>query len=58
MGTIDIDILSLVLCFLLLGVPILTSLYLKLDLIRPILLSVFRMTGQLILIGLFLRYNL
>ncbi len=56
MGTVDIPISSLVFAFLLLGLPIAYSLIFGFRLIRPLLNSVFRMTVQLILIGIFLKY--
>ncbi|MBU8920608.1 MAG: ABC transporter permease [Bacteroidales bacterium] len=56
MGTIDITILSLGLTFLLLAVPVTISLIYGLKLIRPLLYSVARMSIQLILIGVFLKY--
>ena len=56
METVDITILSLGLTFLLLVVPVIISLIYGLKLIRPLLYSVARMSIQLILIGVFLKY--
>ena len=56
MGAKDITIFSLFLCFLLLIIPFLVVKKLKLGLNKSILISVGRMTGQLLLVGLFLKY--
>ncbi len=56
METIDISLFSLTLAFLLLIVPIALSLIYGFKLIKPLLYSTARMTVQLILIGLFLKY--
>jgi putative ABC transport system permease protein len=56
METVDITIFSLGLTLLLLVVPVVISLVYGLKLIRPLLLSVARMSVQLILIGIFLKY--
>lgn len=56
METIDISIYSLLLAFLLLTVPVILSRIYGLDLIKPLLTSACRMTIQLILIGIFLKY--
>ncbi|MCD4819983.1 MAG: ABC transporter permease [Candidatus Cloacimonetes bacterium] len=56
MKTLDISIFSLFLCFLLLLISFFTSFLLKLSLSKTILISVSRMTIQLILIGIFLKY--
>ncbi len=56
METIDIPLDRLLLTFLLLAVPVLVSRIYKLGLVRPLLVSVLRMSVQLALIGVFLRY--
>ena len=56
METIDISIYSLLLAFLLLAVPVILSRIYGLDLIKPLLTSAGRMTVQLVLIGIFLKY--
>ena len=56
MGPVDIQIESLAVCFLLIIIPVLTSFFLHLKLIRSIFISLMRMTVQLALIGLFLKY--
>jgi putative ABC transport system permease protein len=54
--TIDIPIYSLLLAFLLLAVPVILSRIYGLGLIKPLLTSAGRMTVQLVLIGVFLKY--
>lgn len=54
--TKDISNFSLALCFLLLLFPFAIILYLKVEISRQALISIFRMAVQLILIGLFLEY--
>jgi putative ABC transport system permease protein len=54
--TIDISIYSLLLVFLLLVVPVVLSRIYGLGLIKPLLGSTGRMTVQLVLIGVFLKY--
>jgi putative ABC transport system permease protein len=54
--TIDISFYSLLLVFLLLFVPVILSRLFGLGLIKPLLSSAARMTIQLILIGIFLKY--
>jgi len=54
--TIDISIYSLSLVFLLLAVPVILSQVYGLGLIKPLLSSATRMTIQLVLIGVFLKY--
>jgi putative ABC transport system permease protein len=54
--TIDISVYSLLLVFLLLVVPVILSRIYGLDLIRPLLTSAGRMTVQLVLVGIFLKY--
>jgi putative ABC transport system permease protein len=54
--TIDISIYSLFLVFLLLAVPVILSHVYGLGLIKPLLSSAARMTVQLVLIGVFLKY--
>ncbi len=56
METIDISVYSLLLAFLLLAVPVILSRLYGLDLIKPLLTSAGRMTVQLVLIGVFLKY--
>ena len=56
METIDISIYSLLLVFLLLVVPVILSRIYSLGLIKPLLSSAARMTIQLVLIGVFLKY--
>ncbi len=56
METIDIPIYSLLLVFLLLVVPVVLSRVYGLGLIKPLLSSAARMTVQLVLIGIFLKY--
>lgn len=56
METIDISIYSLLLVFLLLAVPVILSRVYRLGLIKPLLSSAGRMTIQLMLIGMFLKY--
>ncbi|MFH1061372.1 MAG: ABC transporter permease [Candidatus Omnitrophota bacterium] len=56
MGTVDISILGLVLSLLLFVVPILLSQVYHIGLIKPLLYSTIRMSIQLGLIGIFLKY--
>ncbi len=56
MGAKDITLFSLFLCFLLLIIPFLVVKILKLGLGKSIIISVSRMTIQLGLVGLFLKY--
>jgi putative ABC transport system permease protein len=56
METIDISVYALLLAFLLLVVPVVLSRVYGLDLIKPLLISAARMTVQLVLIGVFLKY--
>lgn len=56
METIDISIFSLSLVFLLLIIPVLMSSVYKLNMIKSMLFSVARMSVQLFLIGIFLKY--
>lgn len=56
MKTPDITLFSLILCLLLLSIPLIFSFIFKLKKVQSILFSVIRMTIQLILIGLFLKY--
>jgi len=55
-ATMDISIASLAVAFLLLIIPIYLSIAYKIRLIRPLLEAVIRMTIQLGLIGIFLKY--
>lgn len=56
MATVDISYLSLAVCFLLLLIPIGLSYAVRLNIINTTLVSAFRMTIQLFLVGLFLKY--
>lgn len=56
METPDIPLSSLLVCFLLLLIPIMTSVRLKLGLVRPLGISMGRMCVQLAFIGIFLKY--
>lgn len=56
METVDITIFSLGLTFLLLALPVILSLIYGFKLIKPLFYSVARMSIQLILIGVFLKY--
>jgi len=56
MGTINIPITVLMISFLLLIIPIFLSITYKIGLVRPLLEAVVRMTIQLGLIGIFLKY--
>jgi putative ABC transport system permease protein len=56
MDTIDLSIISLLIAFLLYVVPIAISRYYRIGLIGPLLWATTRMTVQLILIGIFLKY--
>ena len=56
METVDISLLSLLLAFVLLIIPVLLSRIYGLGLVRPLLNSVVRMSIQLVLIGVFLKY--
>lgn len=54
--TSDISLFSMFLCFLLLLLPYLIDYYLKLNLVKSILISVSRMVFQLAFIGIFLTF--
>lgn len=56
METVDLSIASLVLTFLLLALPVVLSLLFGFRLLKPLFYAVGRMTIQLILIGIFLKY--
>jgi len=56
MDTIDISSVSLLFAFLLLTVPLLLSHFFGLGLVKPLFISVARMSIQLFLIGVFLKY--
>ena len=56
METVDLSLVSLVLTFLLLALPVVLSLKFGFGLIKPLFYAVGRMTVQLILIGIFLKY--
>jgi len=55
-GALDISFLSMGICFLLLIIPIIFSLVFKLKMIKQTVIGVLRMTVQLALIAVFLRY--
>ncbi len=55
-GVQDISIFSMVLCFLLLIIPLGIYYYIKLRLIKDVIISAARMTIQLFLMGLYLKY--
>mgnify|MGYP006285479893 CR=1 FL=1 len=55
-AALDISFGSLALCFVLLLIPLAASIFLKLGLIKSLLVAVVRLVGQLLLIGLFLQY--
>lgn len=56
METVDISLVSLLLAFILLLVPVFLSLFYGLGLVRQLFISVARMSVQLLLIGVFLKY--
>ena len=56
METVDLSIASLVLTFHLLALPVVLSLLFGFRLLKPLFYAVGRMTIQLILIGIFLKY--
>ncbi len=56
METINISIFSLAMTFLLLAVPVVLSRIYELSLVKPLFYSTARMTVQLVLIGIFLKY--
>ncbi|MEA3346905.1 MAG: ABC transporter permease, partial [Candidatus Auribacterota bacterium] len=56
MGTVDISLFSLLLAFVLLAVPVFLSRFYGLGLVVPLLRSIARMSVQLFLIGVFLKY--
>lgn len=56
MTTPDISTFSIILALLLLTIPLIFNLVFKLDILRAVLNSIFRMSGQLFLVGLFLKY--
>ncbi len=56
MGALNITYDGLAISFLLLIIPLVFNYYFKLNLLKDLSVSVFRMTVQLILIGLFLKY--
>jgi len=56
MQTPDISFTGLLLCSVLLVIPFFSSLILRLGTMRSMLVAVLRMVGQLILIGIFLKY--
>jgi putative ABC transport system permease protein len=56
METVDLSVISLALTFLLLALPVILSLIYRFTLIKSLFYSVARMTIQLILIGVFLKY--
>ncbi|MGM0595792.1 MAG: ABC transporter permease [Myxococcota bacterium] len=56
METVNISLVSMGLAFALLLVPLGLSLFFRFKLIKQIFYSTFRMTAQLVLIGIFLKY--
>jgi len=54
--TVDLSFFSMVMCAVLLLVPVLVASYLKLGVIRSLLVSTVRMVVQLVLIGFFLEF--
>lgn len=56
MGALDISLEGILWAFLLLVIPIAFSLYYKIGMVRQLVYSVARMTVQLLLIGIFLKY--
>jgi putative ABC transport system permease protein len=56
MQTPDISLTGLLLCALLLTIPFFTGFFLRLGRMRSMIMAVARMIGQLILIGIFLKY--
>lgn len=55
MGAIDISMESLSLCLVLLIFPLIVDRFLHLKLLKPLIISVIRMIGQLALVGIFLE---
>jgi len=53
--TVDLSVFSMLMCVILLLIPLLISLYLKLE-VRNLLVSAVRMSVQLVLIGFFLEF--
>jgi putative ABC transport system permease protein len=56
METVDISFLSLMIAFILFIIPVVLSLIFRLKLIKPLMYSTIRMSVQLALIGIFLKY--
>ncbi len=56
METVDIPILSLLIAFILLVIPVVISLKYGLKIVKPLFVSIIRMSIQLALIGVFLKY--
>ncbi|MEW5896042.1 MAG: ABC transporter permease [Candidatus Omnitrophota bacterium] len=56
METVDISIAALTISFLLLAAPVFLSRVYRLGLVRPLFISIARMSVQLFLAGLFLKY--
>ncbi|MCK5841436.1 MAG: ABC transporter permease [Candidatus Sabulitectum sp.] len=56
METLDIPILSLAVAFILLVIPVAISIRFRLKLVKPLFVSIVRMSVQLALIGVFLKY--
>ncbi|MGF7184298.1 putative ABC transport system permease protein [Desulfitispora alkaliphila] len=52
----DISVTSMALAFLLLVIPIIISVYLRLGILKSVFISIFRMSAQLFLVGIFLTY--
>jgi putative ABC transport system permease protein len=55
-GAADISYLSLALCFLLLLIPLGIALFVRVGVVKSLLFAVLRMSVQLALVGIFLRY--
>ena len=56
MGAQDISWLNLILGYLLLIIPVMIFRYYQTGMIKPMLISMFRMSVQLFLVGLYLKY--
>jgi len=56
MGAVDLSYWALLNAFVLLIIPCGLSLWLRLGLVRPLLMAAFRMAIQLVLVGIFLKY--
>jgi putative ABC transport system permease protein len=56
MGTIDIDIIGLIIVYSLMILPVLIFIFYRIRLLKTTIISVTRMTVQLALVGLYLKY--